>query len=105
MISRVWYAWTTPDNADSYEAFLLDEIFPALKSGGHAGLQGIDLFRRPHEGEVEFMTVIWFASRSSLRAFAGDSEVAVVAQKDKDLLSRYDARVQHYDVRGHIRLT
>lgn len=27
MISRIWHGWTTPANADKYEAMLKEEIF------------------------------------------------------------------------------
>jgi hypothetical protein len=27
MIARIWYGYTTPDNADAYEALLKTEIF------------------------------------------------------------------------------
>ena len=30
MIARIWYGYTTPDNADAYEALLKTEIFRAL---------------------------------------------------------------------------
>ena len=30
MIARVWHGWTTPENADTYEALLKSEIFPGI---------------------------------------------------------------------------
>ena len=31
MISRIWHGWTTPGNADKYEALLKDEIFVGIQ--------------------------------------------------------------------------
>jgi len=30
VISRIWHGWTTPDNADSYERLLEEEIFEGI---------------------------------------------------------------------------
>ena len=100
MISRVWHGWTTPANADRYEALLKDEIFPAIHSREIAGYRGIQLLRRDHADEVEFVTIMWFDSLAAVRAFAGEEyEVAVVPPKARAVLARFDARSQHYDVR------
>jgi hypothetical protein len=103
MIARVWHGWTTPDNADAYEALLRHEIFEGIKDRQIAGFHGIQLMRRNLETEVEFMTTMWFNSIDSVRIFAGeDYEVAVVPPKAQALLSRFDGRSQHYDVRADL---
>jgi hypothetical protein len=44
---------------------------------------------------------MWFESIEAVRAFAGeDYEVAVVPAKARVLLSHFDARSQHYEVRA-----
>ncbi len=99
MISRVWHGWTTPKNADAYEGLLKSEIFQGIQSRQIAGYRGIHLFRRSLEDEVEFITIMWFDSIEAVREFAGeDHEVAVVPPTARALLSRFDARSQHYDV-------
>jgi heme-degrading monooxygenase HmoA len=104
MISRIWHGWTTTANADAYEALLKDEVFLGIQNRQIAGYRGIQLFRRIHNGEVEFVTVMWFESLDAVRAFAGeDYEVAVVPDKAKALLSRFDARSQHYEVRADMK--
>jgi heme-degrading monooxygenase HmoA len=104
MISRIWHGWTTTANADAYEALLKDEIFVGIQSRQIAGYRGIQLFRRILDGEVEFVTVMWFETLDAVRAFAGeDYEVAVVLDKARALLSRFDARSQHYEVRADLR--
>jgi heme-degrading monooxygenase HmoA len=103
MISRVWHGWTTPANADAYEALLKSEIFTGIQNRHIAGFRGIHLFRRSLDAEVEFVTVMWFDSLEAVRAFAGkDYEVAVVPSKARILLSRFDARSQHYEVKAEM---
>jgi heme-degrading monooxygenase HmoA len=104
MISRVWHGWTTPTNADLYEALLKSEIFTGIAGRQIAGYRGIHLFRRNLGKEVEFVTVMWFDSMDAVRAFAGeDYEAAVVPPKARKLLSRFDARSQHYEVKAEMK--
>lgn len=103
MIARIWHGWTMPANADAYEALLKSEIFIGIQNRRIAGYRGIQLFRRSLGAEVEFVTVMWFDSLEAVRAFAGeDYEVAVVPPKARALLSRFDARSQHYEVRAEM---
>ena len=100
MNSRVWHGWTTQANADAYESLLKSEIFEGIQRRQIAGYRGIHLFRRNLGDEVEFITIMWFDSTEAVRAFAGqDYEVAVVPRKARALLSRFDARSQHYEVK------
>ena len=82
MISRIWHGWTTPENADVYEALLKEEIFVGIADREIEGYQGIHLLRRDVGDEVEFVTIMWFESIEAVRVFAGDDyEVAVVPPK------------------------
>ena len=100
MIARWWRGWTKPENADAYEALLREEIFRNIAARKIAGYRGIELLRRTLAGEVEFVTVMWFDGLADVRAFAGeDHEVAVVPPEARRLLSRFDARSAHYEVR------
>lgn len=101
MISRIWHGWTTPDNADTYEALLKEEIFVGIQNRHIPGFKGIQLLRREHAGEVEFVTIMTFDSLDAVREFAGeDYEVAVVPQNAREVLSRFDQRSQHYEIRA-----
>lgn len=101
MISRVWHGWTTIEQADAYEALLVDEIFPGIQQRQIAGYHGIELFRRTTGLEVEFVTIMYFDSLDTIREFAGeDYEVGVVPIKARALLTRYDERSQHYEVKA-----
>src|SRR5512133_3575669 len=100
MISRIWHGYTTPQNADAYEALLKEEIFIGIRGRNIEGFQEIQLFRRDVGAEVEFITVMWFDSLEAVRLFAGeDYEVAVVPPKARAILSHFDTRSQHYEVR------
>lgn len=103
MISRIWHGWTTPEKADAYEALLKNEIFIGIQDRQIHGYQGIQLLRRTHKTEVEFITIMWFDSLDSVRIFAGeDYETAVVPPKARELLSRFDVRSQHYEVKAEL---
>jgi antibiotic biosynthesis monooxygenase (ABM) superfamily enzyme len=105
MISRVWHGRTMPENADAYEGLLKSEIFTGIKNRKIAGYRGIHLFRRNLGKEIEFVTVMWFDSLEAVKAFAGeDYEVAVVPPKARALLSRFDARSQHYTVEAEMKI-
>jgi heme-degrading monooxygenase HmoA len=100
MIARLWHGWTTPENADAYENLLKTQIFPGILARNIAGFQKIELLRRAAGDEVEFITLMYFSSLEAIRAFAGaDYEVAVVPQAARAVLSRFDARSVHYEVR------
>jgi heme-degrading monooxygenase HmoA len=100
MISRIWHGWATPQNADAYEALLKEEIFTGIEDRQIPGYRGIQLLRRAAGDEVEFVTIMRFDDLEAVRLFAGDDyEVAVVPPKARALLSRFDARSQHYEVR------
>ena len=89
MIARVWHGWTHPERADAYERLLRHEIFPGIAAKQVAGYRGIQLFRRPLEPEVEFLTVMWFDSWEAVKQFAGqDPEAAVKKGRLPQGLSR-----------------
>ncbi len=99
MISRIWHGWTSPQNADAYENLLRSEIFDGVLARSITGFLEIDLLRRVHAHEVEFVTIMGFASLAAVRAFAGrDYEAAVVPPAARALLTRFDARSAHYEV-------
>jgi heme-degrading monooxygenase HmoA len=101
MISRIWHGWTTPDNADTYEALLKEEIFVGIQDRRIRGFNGIQLLRREVGREVEFVTIMIFESLDAVREFAGeDYEAAVVPPKARAVLARFDARSQHYEIRA-----
>jgi hypothetical protein len=104
MILRLWRGWTTPENADPYEELIRATIFPGILARTFARLEGLELFRRPLEAEVEFMTLMRFSSWDAVKAFAAPNrEVSVVPAAARLVLSRFDQRATHYEAAGHIR--
>jgi antibiotic biosynthesis monooxygenase (ABM) superfamily enzyme len=96
-IIRIWHGWTAPEDADSYEALLKEEIFVGIKAREIAGLKGIQLLRRELQNEVEFITIMRFDSLEAVVEFAGeDYEAAVLPPKARALLRRFDTRSRHY---------
>jgi hypothetical protein len=101
MISRIWHGWTTSGNADKYEALLKEEIFVGIQNRRIRGFKGIQLLRRQVEEGVEFVTIMSFDSLDDVREFAGeDYEVSVVPENSRALLSHFDGRSQHYEMRA-----
>lgn len=100
MIKRIWHGWTTHENADVYERLLKEEIFPGIEAKDIPGFSSIELLRKDHEGEVEFVTIMSFESWESIKAFVGDDPTkSYVPAKARAVLSRYDEHSQHYEVR------
>ncbi|WP_078381349.1 antibiotic biosynthesis monooxygenase [Sutcliffiella halmapala] len=98
MITRIWHGWTTLENATTYEKLLKQEIFPSIEKKNIEGYQSIQLLMRPHEDEVEFITVMSFDSWEAIKQFVGeDFSISYVPAKARGVLSRWDERAQHYE--------
>jgi heme-degrading monooxygenase HmoA len=103
MIVRIWHGWTTPANADVYEGLLKEEILVGIQNRRIRGYKGIQLLRREAADEIEFITVMRFDNLDAVREFAGeDYEAAVVPPKARAVLSHFDERSQHYEVREEL---
>jgi hypothetical protein len=84
-------------------ALLKREVFVGITGRNIHGFQSIQLLRRDLDIEVEFITVMRFDSLDSVRIFAGeDYEEAVIPPSARALLSRFDARSQHYEVKAEL---
>jgi antibiotic biosynthesis monooxygenase (ABM) superfamily enzyme len=103
MIFRIWHGWTAPENADAYEGLLKEEIFVGIRARNIPGFHGIRLLRRAAGDMVEFVTIMTFEALDAVRQFAGDDyELAVVPPKARTLLSHFDQRSQHYELRAEL---
>jgi heme-degrading monooxygenase HmoA len=99
MIARVWRGWATPPNAAAYEEHFRGEVLAHL--GQVTGFVTAQLLRRDDADEIELMTVTYFESIEAITGFAGaDYETAVVAPEARRVLSRFEERVRHYEVRS-----
>lgn len=97
MIARIWHGYTTPSNADAYEATLKPELLPGINKV--PGYRGSFVLRRPMNGEVEFLTVMIWDSIDAIRAVAGDHyEAAIIPENRLQFLSHYDTASAHYEI-------
>jgi heme-degrading monooxygenase HmoA len=99
MICRLWRGWTTPDNAEAYERVVRGQVIPGIEAMHIPGFRSIDLVRRERDRDVEFMTLMWFDSLDSVKAFQGeDYAVAHVPEEAQAVLTDFDRRSAHYEV-------
>lgn len=100
MINRIWRGWTTIGNADKYEEMLKQDIFVEIHNRNLRGYKGSQLLRRYVGDQVEFVTIMTFDSLTAVREFSGeDYELAIVPEKARALLSDFDERSLHYEIR------
>ena len=99
MICRLWRGWTSKDNADTYERIVRSQVIPGIEAWHIPGFRSIDLARRERDHDVEFMTLMWFDTLDSVKAFMGeDYEVAHVPAEAQAVLANFDKRSAHYEV-------
>src|SRR3954464_2780825 len=99
MIARLWHGYTNQENANAYEKLLRDEIFMDIGNTNIEGYKSIQLLRRNINDEVEFITIMLFESIDAVKMFAGDEyEKAVVPDKARAFLKRFDELSQHYQL-------
>ena len=104
MILRVWHGWTTIENADAYEELLTTSVVPGITSKAIRGLTAVDILRRSDtpDADVEFVTLMSFDDWAAVDSFAGPQRTsAVVPPAARELLKRYDAHSQHYELVSH----
>ena len=98
-VKRVWHGWTTPENADRYQKLLHEEIFPGIEDKKIIGYRRIELFRRDHGGEVEFVTIMTFDSIQNVIDFQGENYTrCYVPDAAQLLLKRWDKFSAHYEL-------
>lgn len=100
MICRTWNGWTAPENADAYQHVVATEVLPGIAAMNIAGFRGAHLLRLDGDDESTFTTLLWFDSIDDVRHFMGDDySVAHVPPNARAVLSRYDDRAEHHEVR------
>lgn len=97
-VKRIWHGWTTPENADTYQALLHNEIFPGIEAKQIPGYCSIELMRRDGAEEVEFITIMTFDSLQNVIDFQGEDYTrAYVPDAAQLVLKRWDQAANHYD--------
>jgi len=97
-IKRIWHGWTTLENADAYERVVRGQVFDSINAKNIEGYQGIELFRRKLEDEIEFMTVMTFDSLQNVIDFQGENYAnAYVPDAAQAVLKRWDKTACHFE--------
>ncbi len=98
-IKRVWYGWTTKEDAGKYQNNLFKEVIPEIEDKKITGYQSIEVFRLDLENEVEFITIMTFDSLQNVIDFQGaDYTRCYVPDVAQKVLKRWDKRSAHYEV-------
>jgi hypothetical protein len=99
VIARHWRGWTEVQNADAYEALLIDKVLPGLKS--IEGYRGGYILRSDGQTEVEFVVMNFFDSLEAVQRFAGpDYRIPIFEPEAQVLLRRIEPVATHYVVRA-----
>ena len=100
MIKRLWHGWTTLENADIYQQLLHEQVFPSIEAKNIPGYLSIELLRRAHEVEVEFVVIMAFSSLQNVIDFQGeDYSRAYVPEEARKVLKRWDEHASHYEMK------
>ena len=97
MILRSWSAVATPAGAEAYAAYVRGTLLPALRR--LEGQRGALVLARGAGDEVTLIVLTLWDSMAAIQRFAGlDAAAAMVEPEAQALLSRFDARVEHFEV-------
>lgn len=98
-IKRIWHGWTTPEGADAYWTVLSGTVIPGIEAKSIKGYRGIEVLRREHESEVEFVTIMTFDSIQSVIDFQGEDYArSYVPDAARAVLERWDTTASHYEI-------
>jgi antibiotic biosynthesis monooxygenase (ABM) superfamily enzyme len=100
MIARIWYGWTSRENAERYAELLREEVLLEIAKRSIPGYKGAEIFiRDADDGETEFITLLRFETLDAVKAFAGKAyETPVIPPECKRLLKRHSEKSRHYRV-------
>jgi antibiotic biosynthesis monooxygenase (ABM) superfamily enzyme len=100
MIARIWYGWTTRENAEKYEKLLREEVLLEIAKRSIPGYKGAEIFiREADNNETEFITLLRFETLDAVKTFAGKAyETPVIPPECKKLLTRHSEKSRHYRV-------
>ena len=97
MICRMWHGLTPRSKADAYKVFLEQRAIPDYRSV--PGNLSVAVLRRDELEVTHFMTVTYWESEESIRAFAGDDLLrAKYYPEDQDFLLEFEPMVKHFVV-------
>ena len=96
MITRVWHGRTTPENAENYLQFLLNEGTKEYWQTN--GILSVKIWQRKEEDCCHFWTVTEWINIEAIKGFAGeDYERAKYYPEDIGILLEFEEKVIHYE--------
>src|SRR5438270_1023876 len=97
MIARMWRGPVMKAEKQAYIEYLKET---GLSDYAHTpGNRGVWLLCQDRGAEVEFTTLTLWDSIESIKAFAGeDYERARYYPRDREFLTRFDPKVEHFEV-------
>ena len=97
MIARIWRGAVQRGEADRYVDYLRETGIPAYRAT--PGNRGAWILRSDRGELTEFVTLSFWESTESVRAFAGsDPDRAVFYPEDEHFLVERDLHVTHYEL-------
>jgi heme-degrading monooxygenase HmoA len=98
LIARIWRGWVRTDRAAEYVDYIMGTGMAEYRqTPGNVDAQM--LTRDLGDGRTEVVTMSWWESLDSIRAFAGDDVTAAkYYPEDEEFLIRHEDTVTHYAV-------
>jgi len=97
-IKRIWHGWTTHEKAEEYQNLLHNNVFPGIEKKNIPGYQSIELMRRDHKDEVEFVTIMTFDTLQNVIDFQGEDYTrCYVPDAAQLILKKWDEYSAHYE--------
>lgn len=97
MIARLWRGWIRPEDIDAYIGYL--QLTGLAEYRATPGNRGAYLLHRQDGDRIEIITMSYWDSLDSVRAFAGDDVTQAVfyPEDDRFLIDR-ETTVTHFTV-------
>jgi heme-degrading monooxygenase HmoA len=97
MIVRMWHGRVKKAKAAEYRAFLMEHAIPDYQSV--PGNLNAYVLEREDADAAHFVTLTFWDSMASIRAFAGDDPtVSKYYPEDADFLLEFEPTVVHYEI-------
>ena len=97
IVARIWQGRVPSEKADEYLAYLMEAGIKKIQTT--PGNLGVQVMRRVDGSATEFVTISYWPSRETIKAYAGDDiEKPHHLAKDPEYLLEMPERVLHYDV-------
>jgi heme-degrading monooxygenase HmoA len=99
VIARIWHGMTAAHAADEYFQFVRERAIPDYRNT--PGNLGAYVLRRVESDRAHFLTLSFWESEESIRAFAGDDILrARYYPEDDGFLLEFEPTVTHYELTG-----